>query len=75
MYKKIPPKIQTAFEKRLILFVKEPEHTTLHVHSLGGEYRDMWSMNITGDYRALFYREDDTIVIFALIGTHSELYG
>ncbi|PIR85934.1 hypothetical protein COU14_01745 [Candidatus Kaiserbacteria bacterium CG10_big_fil_rev_8_21_14_0_10_44_10] len=75
MYKKLPRKIQVQFEARLELFLQYPTHPILHVHSLLGEYEDMWSMNVTGDYRALFYKDNETVVIFALIGTHSELYG
>lgn len=30
-------------------------------------------MNVTGDVRALYREEGNTIVIFAFIGTHSQL--
>ena len=33
-----------------------------------------WSINITGDVRAIYRQHGDTIIIFVLIGTHSQLY-
>lgn len=48
----------------------------LRDHALVGKYRGYRSINITGDIRALYYTQaDGAIVIFALIGTHSQLYG
>ena len=47
----------------------------LKVHPLKGKYAGYWSMSISGDIRALYVSEGETIVIFALIGTHSQLYG
>ena len=32
-------------------------------------------MNVNGDLRALYVKQGDQIIIFALIGTHSSLYG
>lgn len=32
-------------------------------------------MNVSGDFRALYIVRGDEIVIFALIGSHSALYG
>ena len=72
--RKLPPKIQTQFDKRLSLFEQNQNHPILNIHSLKGQYTGHSSMNITADYRALFYKDGDTIIIFAFIGTHSELY-
>lgn len=47
----------------------------LRVHPLKGNYAGYWSMNISGDFRALFLEQGDEVIIFALIGTHSQLYG
>ena len=47
----------------------------LHLHMLTGEYAGLYSINITGDIRALYEKIDDTYVIFGFIGTHSQLYG
>jgi mRNA-degrading endonuclease YafQ of YafQ-DinJ toxin-antitoxin module len=42
---------------------------------LTGEYAGLYSINITGDIRALYEKIDESYVIFGFIGTHSQLYG
>lgn len=74
-YQKLPKKFQSQFDARLKLFVVEPTNPRLRVHPLKGKYSGYWSMNISGDLRAIFLRKGDEMVIFALIGTHSQLYG
>lgn len=74
-YKKLPIKIQVQFDERVRLFAVDPTLPMLRVHPLKGEYKGYWSMNINGDIRALYVVEGGSIVIFALIGTHSQLYG
>lgn len=74
-YRKISLKIRRQFDERLTLFVQEPFHPTLNNHPLGGDRLGQWSINITGDWRAIYiFREKDTIV-FIDIDTHSNLYG
>lgn len=73
--KKIPQSAQISFEERVRLFVVDPTNRVLRVHPLKGKYVGYWSMNVTGDIRALYRRDGDTVIIFALIGTHSSLYG
>lgn len=74
-YKKLPVKLQHQFDERLRLFVKDPSNPVLRVHPLKGSYSGYWSMNISGDLRALYLKKSDELIIFALIGTHSQLYG
>lgn len=74
-FKKLPNSIQARFSVRLNLFAEDPTHPHLRVHPLKGKYAGYWSMNITGDWRAIYRMEGEAIVIFALIGTHSSLYG
>ncbi len=73
-YKKLPEKTQQYFDRRLVLFLDNEEHPLLHCHPLKGEMIPLWSMNITGDFRALYIKNDDTVT-FHFIGSHSELYG
>lgn len=73
-YKKLPRKIQERFKERLSLWTENPEDSRLRVHSLSGKYLGYWSFNVTGDIRTLYRYDGDEIVIFALIGSHSELY-
>lgn len=73
-YYKLTPKLQMKFEERLKLWLDEPYNPQLHLHMLTGEYAGMYSINITGDIRALYEKINDTYVIYGFIGTHSQLY-
>ncbi len=70
-----PKKLQDKFDERLQLWLDDPSDSRLRIHLLKGKYAGYWSMNVTGDVRALYYYEGDVAVVFALIGTHSSLYG
>lgn len=74
-YKKLPVKLQLQFDERLLLFLEDPTNPILRIHPLKGTYSGYWSMNISGDLRALYLKKADELIIFALIGTHSQLYG
>ena len=77
--KKAPAKIKEVFAKRLQIFQQNPNHPQLHNHSLIGEYLGFRSINITGDWRAIyseeFNEEGKQIIVFKLLRTHSQLYG
>jgi addiction module RelE/StbE family toxin len=74
-YKKLPKKFQAQFDKRIGLFIADPTNPMLRVHPLKGKFAGYWSMDVNGDIRALYTIRGEDIVIFALIGTHSPLYG
>lgn len=74
-YQKLPTKLQQQFDDRLRLFMVDPTAPQLRVHPLKGKMAGYWSMNISGDLRALYLVRGGDIIIFALIGTHSQLYG
>jgi len=74
-YKKIPTKIRRQFEERLRLFAKEPFHPILNNHPLTGDRLGQWSINVTGDWRAVYVFEDRNTIVFIDIDTHSNLYG
>ena len=70
-------KIRTAFRNRLNLFQQNPLDPQLRDHPLKGEYEGYRSINVTGDWRAIYSKrktEDDDMIVFELLGTHSELY-
>lgn len=75
--KKSPVHIKHAFAKRLALFIENMEHPLLRNHKLHGNHHELWSIDVTGDWRALYHVVDGNIewVEFVNIGTHSELYG
>ena len=73
-YKKLTEAMQNKFDNRILLFRDNKHHPLLHNHALHGVYEGNWSINITGDYRAIYsYLGEDT-VLFITMGTHSELY-
>lgn len=74
-YYKLSPKIQKQFQKRIVLWLQDPYNLQLHMHALSGEYAGFYSINITGDIRALYQKIDDTDVTYGFIGNHSQLYG
>lgn len=71
---KLPVKIQERFSDRLRLFSQDPFHPLLNNHAVDAAYPGWRSINITGDYRALYDSQDDAVAMFMKIGTHAELY-
>ena len=76
--KKAPLKIKEAFRKRREIFFENPFNPQLNNHQLTGDYKEHRSINITGDWRAIFTqnldKEGNKTILFKLIGTHSQLY-
>lgn len=72
-YKKLDLSIRIKTKERIMLFVDNPYHVLLRNHSVHPTFEMGRSINITGDYRAIYIKEDARI-IFIEIGTHSELY-
>lgn len=75
LYTRVPKNIQIKFKERLVIFMGNPRNPLLHIHPLKGEFLGMYSLNVTGDYRAIFEKISPEIVVFIIIGTHTELYG
>ena len=73
MYAKAPQKVQKAFKDKQELFLRDPHNPQLNNHQLSGKYRDCRSINVSGDWRAIFV-EKKAGVYFRLIGTHGQLY-
>ncbi len=72
-YEKISRKIQDKFWSKLELFKVNKNHKTLNNHSVDKAFTNCRSINVTGDYRAI-YKQVGNLIIFINIGTHSELY-
>ena len=60
--------------ERIRLFRQDPFNIVLNNHKLHGEYEGCSSINITGNFRAVFKYINENTVIFSDIGTHPELY-
>lgn len=73
-YSKLDPKIRQQFKDRQRLWIKDPYHPQLRLHELSGKYTGLYSINITGDIRAIYEKIDNTYCIYGFIGTHSQLY-
>ena len=73
-YSKLSPAIKEKFKERRNLFMNNPFNPILNNHSVDKAYPGCRSINITGDYRVIF-RQNDNLVEFINIGTHSQLYG
>lgn len=74
-YDKTPPKIKKAFQERLVIFIHDKFDPRLHNHVLTGKYKSYRSINITGDWRAIFIEDTENTICFEMLGTHSQLYG
>lgn len=73
-FKKLSQKIKNQFYERLEIFVNDKFDPILNNHSVEKKYLGCRSINITGDYRAIF-KDENHIITFSKIGSHSELYG
>ena len=73
-FERLPPKTKTQVNDRLSLFANNPKDPRLRLHPLKGEFTGYYSINLSGDLRAIFKR-DGPDIIFVLVGTHSQLYG
>ncbi|MBI3633166.1 MAG: type II toxin-antitoxin system RelE/ParE family toxin [Candidatus Vogelbacteria bacterium] len=74
-YKKTDKKIRDQFIDRRNLFLVKPHHTLLDNHELDHEWAGCRSINITGDWRAIFRLRFTDTIEFLAIGTHHQLYG
>ena len=77
MFRKAPVKIQKAFVEKAKLLINNVNNPTLNNHQLHGHYKGYRSINITGDWRALYTETQshgEIIAYFEFLGTHSELY-
>ncbi|MFH1712902.1 MAG: type II toxin-antitoxin system mRNA interferase toxin, RelE/StbE family [Candidatus Jacksonbacteria bacterium] len=74
IYYKAPPRLQEAVNEKMALFYQNSFHPLLNNHQLKGKYKDHRSVNITGDWRALYKEIDRDYFKFLLLDTHSNLY-
>lgn len=66
----LPADVQQKARETFKSFQKDPTYPGLKFKKIKG-MDDMWSIRITGDYRALGVKEGDTIVWF-FIGGHAD---
>ena len=73
-YSKLTVKIKAQYKSRVALFCMNPFVIRLRNHGLKGKYLGYRSFDMSGDVSVLFTIKDNSIVIFAFIRTHSQLY-
>lgn len=73
-YLKLDKNIQGKVLKKLELLEENENNPILNNHKLHGEFSKYNSINITGDLRIIYKKEDELNIRLELIGTHSQLY-
>ena len=73
--KKLPVRVGKRLEERLLLFSEDPFNPVLRNHVLAGEYAGYRSIDITGDWRAVYETQLGDVAYFVDVGTHAYLYG
>jgi len=73
MFKKCPRDIKNKFIERLKIFKDNKYNLSLNNHALSGKLSGLRSINISGDWRAIFEEGSYGIILIA-IGTHGQLY-
>ncbi len=72
--KKLSPGIRQKLIQRISSFSANPLNSQVRDHPLKGKYKQYRSIDVTGDYRALYLLREDEAV-FDIVGAHSQLYG
>lgn len=75
--KKVDVRIKKSVKERILLFSKNPQSRELDNHELRDRWEGHRSVDITGDYRALYKERqigEETVAYFVTFGTHDELY-
>ncbi|HOI60319.1 MAG TPA: type II toxin-antitoxin system mRNA interferase toxin, RelE/StbE family [Candidatus Pacearchaeota archaeon] len=72
-YKRLPLRMQEKLKNALLLFAQNEYNQILNNHNLNGKLKDYKSIDITGDYRAIF-KVENGIAIFYFLGNHNNLY-
>lgn len=73
-FAKLDQKIKRQFVARLKLFGQKPFAGQLNNHALKGKFAGYRSINVTGDWRAIYKQIGEDAVEFSAINTHSHLY-
>lgn len=71
---KLSQKTKQQAIERIELFSANPADQTLRKHALNSPYKGSFSIDITGDYRAIFHYVSKDTALFTHIGSHSQLY-
>lgn len=67
-------KIISAFYERLQIFMNDGDAKVLNNHYLKGKYEGYKSINVTGDFRAVYKLVEKEFAYFVDIDNHGNLY-
>jgi addiction module RelE/StbE family toxin len=73
-FDKLPAKIKNKVREKIKLFMIDPFNRRLNNHPLKGKYFNYRSINIGGDFRAIYKYLDETECVFVALGAHNQLY-
>jgi len=71
-FKKLSRLLQIDFEKRIILFIKDPFHPTLRTHKLSGNLDEYYSFYLRDGFRVLFVFETKNVALLVNVGSHDD---
>ncbi len=74
-FSKLPKTTRNKAIIALQKFVKNPNDISLRNHELTGKLKNHFSINVTGDIRAVYVFVESDFIQFVGIGSHSKLYG
>lgn len=74
-FAKLPPQTKKKAIATLEKFIANPQNPSLRNHGLLGKWKGHFSINVTGDTRAIYFVIEENMVRFVAVGSHSELYG
>lgn len=73
-FAKLPKPVKKKVIQALEKFIENPQNPSLRNHGLSGKWKGYFSINVTGDTRAVYFIIEDGVVRFVAVGSHSELY-
>lgn len=73
-YQRLPTKVKDKFLEKVEIFLQDEFNPLLNNHALKGKYFGYRSLNVTGDFRAIYKRKSSQKAIFIAIDKHSHLY-
>ena len=68
--KKLPKNIINIAKKKEKIFKQNPLHSSLRIHELHGNFKNVWSISINKNYRIIFERQNNGDIVFISIGKH-----
>ncbi|MBU4449884.1 MAG: type II toxin-antitoxin system mRNA interferase toxin, RelE/StbE family [Actinobacteria bacterium] len=73
-FKKLPPRIQKDFDRKIKIFFDSPFAPFLRTHKLRGNLADYYTFCLKDGYRVLFDFVSENTVVLVNIGSHND-YG